>query len=169
MKKIVLSQIIFIIAPLIFCFQCCAQTISSSELIKDAKQYDGKNVTYQGEVVGDIMMRGEFAWLNINDGSNAIGIWINKKLIKDIFYTGSYQAKGDLVEITGKFNRSCIEHGGDLDIHAQSINKIASGSKIYHAVNTKAINFTLSLSGIILLVLFLRLHHSRKAISARFF
>lgn len=153
----------------LFCSQCYAETLSSTELIKDTKQYDGKNVIYGGEVIGDIMIRGEHAWLNVNDGSNAIGIWINKELIKNILYTGSYQVKGDLVEVTGKFNRSCIVHGGDLDIHAQSINKIGSGTKIYHAINTKAINFTLSLGGIILSILFLSLHHLRKAISARFF
>jgi len=100
MKKIALSQAVFIMATVIFCFQCYAQTISSSELIKEAKQYDGKNVVYRGEVVGDIMIRGEFAWLNINDGSNAIGIWINKGQVKDIFYTGSYQNKG-------RFGRDC--------------------------------------------------------------
>ena len=44
------------------------------------------------------MVRGEYAWINVNDEKNAIGIWIKKELIKDILYTGSYKAKGDLVE-----------------------------------------------------------------------
>jgi len=150
-------------ATVIFCFQCYAQTISSSELIKEAKQYDGKNVVYRGEVVGDIMIRGEFAWLNIIDGSNAIGIWINKGQVKDIFYTGSYQTKGDSVEIVGKFNRSCVEHGGDLDIHAQSINKIGSGSKVYHAINIRAITLALALCCIILLAFLLRMLQLRSS------
>jgi len=137
-------------------FDCYAQSTSSVELINNAKNYNGNTVVYKGEVIGDIMVRGEYAWINVNDEKNAIGIWIKKELIKDILYTGSYKAKGDLVEITGKFNRSCVEHGGDLDIHAQSINKISSGSKISHAINTRAINFALGLFLTITLACLLR-------------
>ncbi len=133
-----------------------AQPISSVELINNAKDYDSNPVVYQGEVIGDIMLRGEYAWINVNDGKNAIGIWIKKALIKDILYTGSYKEKGDLLEIAGKFNRSCLEHGGDLDIHARSINKISSGSKIPHSVNKKQINLILGLFGIFVLAYYLR-------------
>jgi hypothetical protein len=140
-----------LIVPFVF-----AQSISSTELINNAKQYDGKPVVYKGEAIGDIMVRGENAWINVNDGTIAIGIWIRKELIKDIVYTGSYKVKGDLVEITGKFNRACIEHGGDLDIHAQSLTKLSSGSKIFHLLNSRALNFALGLSGIIGLVWILR-------------
>jgi hypothetical protein len=133
-----------------------AQSISSVELINNAKNYNGNVVVYKGEVIGDIMVRSEYAWINVNDEKNAIGIWIKKELIKDIIYTGSYKAKGDLVEITGKFNRSCVEHGGDLDIHAQSITKISSGNKTPRSVNKKEINLILFLSGIITVVFLLR-------------
>ena len=110
------------------------------------------------------MTRGEYAWLSVNDGPNAIGVWINKGLIKDILYTGSYKAKGDLVEIMGKFNRSCVEHGGDLDIHAQSINKISSGSKISHTVNIRAIKFAFGLFCMVLLVFLLKVWRSRRSV-----
>jgi len=136
---------------------CYAQSISSVELINNAKNYNGNMVVYKGEVIGDVMLRGEYAWINVNDEKNAIGIWIKKELIKDIIYTGSYKAKGDLVEIRGKFNRSCVEHGGDLDIHAQSITKISSGNKTPHSVNKEEINLILFLSGIITVAFLLRL------------
>lgn len=164
MRKILLSHLVCITAVVIFCFQCYAQDISSSELIKNAKGYDGKTVVYQGEVIGDIMIRGEYAWLNVNDGNNAIGIWVIKALIKNIRYTGSYNAKGDFVEITGVFNRSCKEHGGDLDIHAQSLTKVSSGDKIAHEVNTKAIKFALGLFCISVLVFLLKAWQSRRAV-----
>ena len=133
-----------------------AQPISSIELINNAKFYDGKIVVYTGEVIGDMMVRGEYAWINVNDGNNAIGIWIKKALIKDILYMGNYQQKGDSVEITGKFNRACVEHGGDLEIHAESIVKISSGSETLHQVNKKEMNLILGLTGIIVVVLLLR-------------
>ena len=143
---------------------CFAQAISSSELINNAKEYDGRMVSYSGEIIGDIMARKEHSWVNVNDGKNAIGIWIKKEQIKDIIYTGSYNAKGDLVEITGVFHRSCVEHGGDLDIHAQTITKISSGNKISHALNTRAIKFALGLFCMALLVFFLKVWQSRRSV-----
>ena len=108
-------------------FICYAQPLSSTELINNARQYDGKTVTYTGEVIGEIMARGKFCWLNVNDGNNAIGVWIDKNLVKDLTYMGSYKSKGDGVEISGTFHRACLQHGGDLDIHAQGLRKIKSG------------------------------------------
>ncbi len=117
----------FIFYLLPFAFNCYAQPVSSSELINKAKEYDGKTVIYEGEVIGDIMSRGEYAWINVNDTKNAIGIWIDKVFTKDIVYTGSYKSKGDWVEITGVFHRACPEHGGDLDIHGQALRKTKLG------------------------------------------
>jgi hypothetical protein len=153
MRKIVMYPLL-IISILLLHGICFAEIISSTELINNAKQYDGKVVSYSGEVVGDVMVRGEYAWINVNDGKNAIGIWIKKELTKNIIYTGSYKAKGDLVEVTGRFNRACTEHGGDLDIHAQSINKIRAGNNTTHTVNKKAINFALVLFCLILLLIY---------------
>ena len=132
-----------------------AQPISSAELINNAKQYNGKVVDYRGEVIGDTMMRGQYAWVNINDGQNAIGIWVLEALIKDITHKGSYGFRGDIVEITGKFDRSCPEHGGDLDIHAQSMRKITSGRQIFDNLDFNKIKIALILLGIALLLFFL--------------
>jgi len=161
MIKKVLFIILFLLLISHNC-DCYAQSISSVELINNAKNYNGNTVVYKGEVIGDIMVRGEYAWINVNDEKSAIGIWIKKELIKDILYIGNYKTKGDLVEITGKFNRSCVEHGGDLDIHAQSINKISSGNKISQAVNTKAIRFALGLTCMVLLVFLLKVRQSKR-------
>jgi len=87
-------------------------------------------VVYEGEVIGDVMGRGEYAWINVHDGQNAIGVWIDKALTKDILYTGSYQGRGDWLEISGTFQRACNLHGGDLDIHAQAIKKLAQAEKL---------------------------------------
>ncbi|MDD5254875.1 MAG: DNA-binding protein [Candidatus Omnitrophica bacterium] len=167
MRKVLLYQLALIIPAVLFSLQCYAQDIPSTELIKNAKLYDGKIVTYGGEAVGDIMVRGEFAWVNIYDGSNAIGIWVHKDLIRDITYTGGYRAKGDLVAVAGRFNRSCLEHGGDLDIHAQSFTKISPGSKIHHALDTEAVKSASVLFCTLVLIFLLRMRQSRKPASSR--
>ncbi|MBI5144664.1 MAG: hypothetical protein HZA27_00580, partial [Candidatus Omnitrophica bacterium] len=66
-----------------------AQPVSSSELINNAKQYDGQEVTYAGEVIGEVMCRGDFAWINLNDGQGAIGVWVDKALSAEIHFAGS--------------------------------------------------------------------------------
>jgi hypothetical protein len=129
-----------------------AGQISSTELINNAKEYDGKSVVYVGEAVGDVMVRGDFAWVNINDGENAIGVWLNKELAGEIQFTGSYHAKGDRLEITGVFQRNCIQHGGDMDIHAQSIRKISPGRFVGEELDTGKRNFVIILLAVLCLV-----------------
>ncbi|MEW6100949.1 MAG: DNA-binding protein [Candidatus Omnitrophota bacterium] len=143
----------FLLLGFLFCTAkiAVAQSLSSSELINNAKQYDGKTVVFEGEVIGDIMQRGEYAWVNLYGGESAIGIWINSSLTKDILYTGSYKAKGDLLEVTGIFHRACAEHGGDLDIHAAALRKIAPGRNISHKINPAKRNWALLGLGVVLL------------------
>ena len=130
-----------------------AQAVSSTELINHAKDYDGKVVVYSGEVIGDIMVRGKYAWINVFDGKTAIGIWLDKDLAKEIIYTGTYKSKGDAVEISGIFHRACLEHGGDLDIHAQSLSKTFGGASLSEPFNNGKRNTALLLSGALCLVL----------------
>jgi hypothetical protein len=132
---------------------CCAQPISSTELINKAKEYDGKRVVYAGEVVGDVMARGDFFWANVNDGENAIGIWLSKELAGEIQFAGSYSAKGDRLEITGIFYRGCIQHGGDMDIHAQDIRKTSPGRPVREELDKGKRNFVFILFGVLCLVL----------------
>ncbi len=121
---------------LVACSYCCfAQPISSTELIKNAKEYDGKRVVYQGEVIGDVMVRRYSAWLNLSDGENTVGVWVRKELLPQIEYVGSYLQKGDTLEIEGVFQASCPQHGGDLDIHAEKVKILARGYKIEEKIS----------------------------------
>ncbi|MCM8796329.1 MAG: DNA-binding protein [Candidatus Omnitrophica bacterium] len=128
---------------------CYAQPISSADLINNAKEYDGKRVVYRGEVIGDIMKRGNFSWLNINDGVNAIGVWTESTQIKDVTITGGYKRLGDNIEVIGIFHRACLEHGGDLDIHAETVIKISSGRRMQERLNISAVRFAAILLGIL--------------------
>lgn len=126
-----------------------AEPISSTELINNAKAYDGKTVEFEGEVIGDVMKRGEFAWVNINDGKNALGIWAPASWAKEIEFTGAYKAKGDRVLVSGMFHRACPEHGGDLDIHGESLQKISSGFRVEEEIDSRKINAAIIISGLL--------------------
>ena len=159
-KKVVSCQLS--VASVLFLLSVAyAQPIFSTALIKNAKQYDGKIVVYAGEVIGDIMVRGEFAWINVNDNKNAIGIWAAKELTKTISNTGSYKSKGDEIEITGIFHRTCVEHGGDLDIHAQTIRKIGSGGVTEEIISVRKRNLVFLLLGLLCLALILKQSKSK--------
>ncbi|MCK9614171.1 MAG: DNA-binding protein [Candidatus Omnitrophica bacterium] len=155
MKKVVLSGIFFMWLILLS-YNCHAQAMVSLDLLNNTKKYDGKKVLYKGEVVGDIMMRADHVWLHVNDGNIAIGIWASNALTKNISYAGDYQKRGDIVEVSGTFHRSCAEHGGDLDIHADIIKIITSGAIVIKPINNKKIYLGVGLLIIVLLLYVLK-------------
>jgi hypothetical protein len=132
---------------------CLAEQVSGTELINNARKYDGKSVVYVGEVVGDVMVRGDFAWVNVNDGESTIGVWMSKELAKEIKFAGSYHARGDQLEITGVFHRSCPQHGGDMDIHAESMRKISSGRVVEEELDITKRNVVFILLAVLCLYL----------------
>ena len=111
-----------------------AEEVSANGLIDEAGAYDGRRVVFSGEVVGDILESGDHVWLNVSDGGNAVGVWVERGLARDIRVAGRYAQRGDIVRVTGKFNRACPEHGGDFDIHAQRVDLVERGYPVTHPV-----------------------------------
>ena len=137
--------LLFVVSPTV--------AITSNNLINNAKLYDNTTITIQGECIGDIMARGNHVWVNVNDGDNAIGVWAEEELVKDIVHTGSYNFIGDQVKITGTFHRACPVHGGDLDIHAEKIEVLKHGERVEYMVDWERlyIGFVLLATAIILI------------------
>lgn len=106
---------------------CHAHTVSSDELIERARDLDTRVVTYKGELVTAILPRGEHSWANLNDGSNAIGVWCESGSLRGVKFIGDYKKRGDILEVEGIFNRACREHGGELDIHADKVRVAQEG------------------------------------------
>ncbi len=129
MKKLsaISYQLSALLLILLFASTSYAYTVSSSELIERAKDLDGRDVVYRGEVVTAILRRGPNAWINLNDGDNAIGVWCKYEDAAKIKFIGDYRTSGDVVEIGGIFNRACGKHGGELDIHASRVKVIKEG------------------------------------------
>ncbi|MDR1323482.1 MAG: DNA-binding protein [Candidatus Margulisbacteria bacterium] len=112
-----------------------AQERLSSELLALPRECDNIPTLYRGEVIGDILTRGEKVWFNVSDGENVIGIFAPRELAAEIQITGKYLRRGDTVKILGEFNRACSEHGGETDIHAVRIEKIAAGYALTQPVS----------------------------------
>jgi hypothetical protein len=148
-----------------------AEPVSIVRLIDNMARYNGKEVTIRGEVIGDLMVRGAYAWITVNDDhyseksieeggplvgmSNAgIGVWVPEADTRDIKTLGGYKNKGCKVVVTGVFHRACPEHGGDTDIHATSVEVIRPGYPFSHPFKWGELLAIIMLSGVIALLWF---------------
>jgi hypothetical protein len=109
--------------------------VDAASLIERAKELNGSEVQYSGEVIGDIMARGDHYWINVLDHGTAIGVWITASQRELIEKVGRYGSIGDQVTVVGQFNRACSQHGGDLDIHATTLVVNQTGYTIEQTVS----------------------------------
>ena len=152
------SYIVIVMVFIACCLQAApagAVTFTSRELIENAKLLDGRTVTYRGEAVTAIMDRGDHSWVNVYDGSNAIGVWCEKTLLKKVRFLGDYKNTGDMVRVEGIFNRACAEHGGELDIHAVSVTVLEKGYPVEELVDTRKLNLAIILFLLTLVMVFI--------------
>lgn len=127
--------------------------LSSGYLIDNAKSLDGQAVRYRGEIVTAVLKRGSHAWINLNDGYNAIGVWCPVNMTRDIKYVGGYGICGDVLEVEGIFHRACPEHYGELDIHADSLKISRLGFTVSEKPNTQRLKIALALFVVVILLI----------------
>lgn len=101
--------------------------VGAKELIDRPYEFDGDTVIFQGEAIGEAMRRGGWTWANVLDGYAAIGVFAPSGVMKPVTAYGSNKATGDIVRVVGIFHRACPDHGGDMDIHAVSIEVVERG------------------------------------------
>lgn len=161
LKNIIILMILvlFILNPT---HSYASDTVSLNELVENGKSFDGKTVTVSGEAIGEVLERSKFAWVNINDKTCAMGIWTTIENAKKIKYFGSYKQKGDIIKVTGVFNRACKEHGGDMEIHAVSFDISEQGCAITEKINKTKVVLCLTLVFVMLVLLSLFLKTRRK-------
>lgn len=123
---------------------------NSTALVEHPKGYDGLTVTFTGEAIGEVMARGTYAWIHLNDDAyelknveegaklggynSGMAVYVPTELTKQIDTYGDYKHEGSIVQITGTFNAACKEHGGDMDIHATSVRVLRPGHVVVDVV-----------------------------------
>ncbi|MEG0132598.1 MAG: hypothetical protein RSA29_06700 [Clostridium sp.] len=120
-----------------------------TELIDNGREYDSKIVNVKGEAIGELLERGENSFVNINDGTSAMGIYLKTTDGESIEYYGDYHNVGNTVKIIGIFNRACKEHGGDMDIHSEVIQIVSKGHEREHEIDKYKINLIVILTPIV--------------------
>ncbi len=158
----------FVLIVVMTCFAGPAWAVGSKQLAKDAEKYDGKVVTFTGEVIGDTMERKDGVWLNINDDpysrqgrvrqlagfNHGQGVLVPKKLVGEIT-TGRYGFRGDIVRVHGVFHANSPKQGGDMMINATSIRIIKSGFALPQPISARKISlvfFWLLAAGVVLVL-----------------
>lgn len=125
--------------------------VSSAALVENANQWDGRTISFKGEAIGEVMIRGDMAWIHVNDdtymekavpaGGKLSGynsghaIWLPADLARKIGVFGDYRHQGDIVKVIGVFYAACREHGGDMDIHAASLTILGPGRSLQQSVS----------------------------------
>ena len=131
MRKFIKALTIMLLLTLSLSVKVQAESlITINDLIENAKALDGQEVVIQGEIIGESMNRGDYSWINMNDTTNAIGIWLKKSDADRIVHYGNYKNIGDTVKIKGTFYRACKEHGGELDVHCNSLEIMEDGHQV---------------------------------------
>ncbi len=124
------------------------ENVSLNTLVNESAHYDGKTIRVHGEVLLEALERKNYAWININDGTNAVGVTVPLSVLKEIHYYGDYKHKGDEITLIGEFHRACPDHGGDLDIHLIQLEKVVQGRAVIHPFSQIKWGLAILLSGL---------------------
>jgi hypothetical protein len=126
--------------------------VNSASLVENANAWKGRIITFTGEAIGEAMVRRKMAWIHLNDDAymwknieegaqlggynSGHAIWVPADLSKKIRFFGDFKHEGDVVKVVGTFNAACPQHGGDMDIHASTLEIVRVGHPVHHVVNT---------------------------------
>jgi hypothetical protein len=139
-------------------------SVGSAALIENASAWDGRSISFAGEAVGEAMIRGDYAWVHVNDDAyqarnieagrplagynSGQAIWAPAELARRVRRFGSYRNEGDAVRVSGEFHAACSAHGGDMDIHATSLEIVREGHSVAQRLNIRRLGIGLALLAI---------------------
>ena len=129
--------------------------LSTTELVENSYKWDGKTVSFKGEVLQDLMVREDGTWMNLSDGNNtAMGVFVPKDVAMPVIsYAEDYRTAGDVVFITGVFHRACVQHDGETDIHAVSVTVLTPGFTKANPIHLDRVVWLVVLAGLLGLVM----------------
>lgn len=116
---------------------------------------NNSDVSFSGEVVGDIMNAGEgYKWLNLRGSSNAVlSVYATDDQVSLIQYMGDYHDTGTTLRIAGTYHIACPEHEGELDVHATSAEVVDSGGPVTRMVSPAKFGLATGLCALAVMVL----------------
>jgi len=117
--------------------------VSSAMVLSCPAAFDGQQVRYVGEAVGDLLVREAGAWLTVNDdayalevgplgghgdlrGTNSgLTVWLPDPLPEVVTGLGGPGRRGDVLDIRGTVLRTDPTDGGGLTLRARRVTVLA--------------------------------------------
>jgi hypothetical protein len=137
------------------------ETVRSRVLLENPAAWDGRELLFGGEAIGEAMPRPGGAWLHLNDDAyqwrnieegeplggynSGLAVWVPEGSLARLRFFGDYRHTGDVALVRGTFHAACREHGGDLDIHATSLEIVREGRAVAHRLNVGRLRIAIGL------------------------
>ena len=117
-------------------------------------RFDNHEVTYVGEVVGDVLQRDGGAWVQLNDDpyalevgplpaggdfagyNSGVSVWLDGDLADIVDQPGGPEWRGDVLLVEGVVHRTDEADGGSLTIRADTAEVLAPAERLSRPVHT---------------------------------
>lgn len=122
--------------------------VASSQVVACPRAFDGLEVSYAGEVVGELLPRDGGVWAQINDDAYAfdtgplvghrehagfnsgLSVWLPDGVHDPIDGVGRPAVRGDVVLVTGTLLRADPDDGGGITIRAEDLQVLAPSTAV---------------------------------------
>jgi aspartyl/asparaginyl-tRNA synthetase len=135
MKRLLIFVLFLAIPCSVHAFE---KVYTPSELINSItldNKLNGQKIVLEGEAISEPLERKDGCWINVTDGSIAIGVFFKDKTqANKINIWGQHHFKGDTVRIEGKVFLADKETGGELDVQGENLTIITAGYRIEETI-----------------------------------
>lgn len=122
--------------------------VSSTQVFACPSAFDGRRVTYVGEAIGDLLVRRDGAWLQVNDDVYALevgplvghreqggfntgmSVWLPDGLHERVQGLGRPDQRGDVILVRGTLHRADPNDGGGTTVRAEELEILAEALPI---------------------------------------
>lgn len=119
--------------------------VASTAVLSCPVAFDGRTITFAGEVIGDVLVRDGGAWVLINDDAYALAtgplpthrtrsgfnsglpVWLPDGLHESLSEPGRPGRRGDVVEVVGRVVRVDPDDAGGMTLRAERLRIVAPG------------------------------------------
>ena len=137
------------------------EALSPAQVVEFDRAFDGAVITVEGEAVGEsLRATGGGRWVNVYGDEVGLGIWMTDSMAEEIEHFGDYHHDGDTIRIVGTLSFACEQHGGEFDVHAQSMEVLSTGQPRSHEVRFE--RAILGLGGAMMAAVLWRVYRTRR-------
>lgn len=132
-------------------------------LLSAGQRQDGNDVVFTGEATGSPIIADEgHVWVNMKNSGAMIGVYMSNDLAEQITHYARYEHTGDTITVRGVYHLACVDHNGELEVHADQIEINAVGTSWVNPVYP-----IVYIVGIVLIVIGLTLTLVRQSMRGR--